>query len=168
MFFSKHSGKQENNHYNKQYPTWVPTSCHRGGQSQSLNFWWICVNMSFPILLKLNQQQAKFQPMKPPTIMGCIYVANTRLWNLSLKSPVCCEQLIHTKDNQSSKARKIMCALWTMPIYNFLERQGLVQNRLSQMTWDITGLHLREVFGLILTFDFTNTASYVICILSIL
>ena len=55
--------------------------------------------------------------MKPPTIMGWIYVANTRLCNLSLKSPVCCEQLIHTKDNHPSKARKIMCALWTMPIY---------------------------------------------------
>ena len=77
----------------------------------------LAINMSFLILLRLNQQRAKFQPMKPPTIMACIYVANTRLCNLSLKSPVCCEQLIHTKDNQSSKARKIMCALWTMPIY---------------------------------------------------
>ena len=77
----------------------------------------LAVNMSFLLLLKLNQQQAKFQPIKSPTIMGWAYMANTRLCYLNLKSPLCCEQLIHTKDNQSSKTRRIMYALWTMTIY---------------------------------------------------
>ena len=32
------------------------------------------------------------------------------------------------------------------------------------MTYEYTGLHLIEVLGLILTYGFSNTANYVICI----
>ena len=45
------------------------------------------------------EQQAKFQQRrkKSPTIMGWIYIDNTRLCNLGLKSPLCWKQLDHTK-----------------------------------------------------------------------
>ena len=37
-----------------------------------------------------------------------------------------------------------------------------MQNKLSQTTWDYIGLYLMKVLSLILTYDFNNTASYVI------
>ena len=40
--------------------------------------------------------------------MGWIYIDNTRLGNLGLKSPLCWKQLNHTKDNQSSSTRKLV------------------------------------------------------------
>ena len=39
--------------------------------------------------------------------MGWIYIDNTRLGNLGLKSPLCWKQLNHTKDNQSSNTKKL-------------------------------------------------------------
>ena len=55
-----------------------------------------------------------------------------------------------------------------MPIYNFSERSRLEQNRPSQVTWDIIGMDLMEVLDLIITYDFTNTASYVMYISPVL
>ena len=33
------------------------------------------------------------------------------------------------------------------------------------MTWEYTGLHLTEMLGLILNYDFNNITSYAICVL---
>ena len=44
--------------------------------------------------------------------MGWIYIDNTRLCNLGLKSPLCWKQLNHTKDNQSSNTKNwAMCLI---------------------------------------------------------
>ena len=42
----------------------------------------LAINLSFFLLLKLSQQQEKFQQRrkKSPTIMGWIYIDDTRLW----------------------------------------------------------------------------------------
>ena len=44
----------------------------------------------------------------------------------------------------------------------------MVQNRLSQMTWEHIGLHVMEVLDLTPTCNFINTAIYVICTLPVL
>ena len=42
----------------------------------------LAIKINFPLLLKYNQsnKQNFSQEIKPPTIMGWIYVVNTRLW----------------------------------------------------------------------------------------
>ena len=66
----------------------------------------LAANMNFPLLLKFNQsnKQNFDQGIRPPTIMGWIYVVNRDYGNLSLKALLCWEQLNHTKDNQSSSS----------------------------------------------------------------
>ena len=60
----------------------------------------LAINLSFfSITQAQSEQQEKFQQRrkKSPTIMGWIYIDNTRLCNLGLKSPLCWKQLDHTK-----------------------------------------------------------------------
>ena len=74
----------------------------------------LAISLSFLLLLKLNQSNKKCfsKGKKSPTIMGWIYIDNTRLCNLGLKSPLCWKQLNHTKDNQSSNTKNwAMCLI---------------------------------------------------------
>ena len=47
----------------------------------------LAINLSFLLLLKLNQSNMQFQQRikKSPTIMGWIYIDNTRLWQFRFK-----------------------------------------------------------------------------------
>ena len=99
----------------------------------------LAINLSFLLLLNLNQsnKQSLSQEIKSLTIMGWIYVDNTRLWILKFKVS---SMLVtnHTKDNQSNNTRKLSCLPYGQCQYVIsLEEQTKADN--LQYYWPAVG-----------------------------
>ena len=70
----------------------------------------LAINLSFFLLLKLNQNNKKgFNKggKNLPQLWDRFIQLTPGYGNLGLKSPLCWKQLNHTKDNQSSNTRKL-------------------------------------------------------------
>ena len=70
----------------------------------------LAMNLSFSLLLKLNQSNEKSfgkGGKNLPQLWGKFIWIIPGYGNWGLKSPLCCKQLNHTKNNQSSNIRKL-------------------------------------------------------------
>ena len=91
----------------------------------------LTINIKSPLSLEFSwsNKQNFNQGIKPPTIMGRIYIhiyiyIHQAMVIYILKPPLYWEQLNHTKDNQSSNTRKQAgCLMDNANIYSFLRNK---------------------------------------------
>ena len=103
----------------------------------------LAINLSFFLLLKLNQRNKKSFSKggkNLPQLWDGFIQITPGYDNLGLKSPLCWKQLNHTKDNQSSNTRKLgyVPYRWCQYIISLEDKDSTEQTKSDDLRYTAT------------------------------